>query len=125
MKVFTISQFGDFPFLIAMFLLASRSGTTAIPEVLGNIPRMAHEYLVADWQCLPHVLTVIGFGLTIAIFLKAAQFVFYPWLLDAMEAPVPISAQLHSSTLVVIGFYLFYRFYPIFLFAPSLNTFIL
>jgi len=46
--------------------------------------------------------------------LKAAQFVFYPWLLDAMEAPVPISAQLHSSTLVIIGFYLYFRFLPLF-----------
>ena len=44
---------------------------------------------------------------------------FYPWLLDAMEAPVPISAQLHSSTLVIIGFYLYFRFYPIFVEAPG------
>jgi NADH-quinone oxidoreductase subunit L len=44
--------------------------------------------------------------------LKSAQFVFYPWLLDAMEAPVPISAQLHSSTLVIIGFYVVLRLWP-------------
>jgi NADH-quinone oxidoreductase subunit L len=56
--------------------------------------------------------------LQVALFLKAAQWFFYPWLLDAMEAPVPISAQLHSSTLVVIGFYLFFRFQPLFELAP-------
>lgn len=38
-----------------------------------------------------------------------------------MEAPVPISAQLHSSTLVVIGFYLFYRFQPLFALTPAAN----
>jgi NAD(P)H-quinone oxidoreductase subunit 5 len=35
-----------------------------------------------------------------------------------MEAPVPISAQLHSSTLVIIGFYLFFRFQALFFLAP-------
>jgi len=63
--------------------------------------------------------------LQVAVFLKAAQWFFYPWLLDAMEAPVPISAQLHSSTLVVIGFYLFFRFQVLFDLAPlALSLFI-
>ena len=39
-----------------------------------------------------------------------------------MEAPVPISAQLHSSTLVVIGFYLFFRFQPLFVLAPGVAS---
>ena len=36
-----------------------------------------------------------------------------------MEAPVPISAQLHSSTLVIIGFYLFFRLQVFFMLAPA------
>jgi len=39
-----------------------------------------------------------------------------------MEAPVPISAQLHSSTLVIIGFYLFFRFQVLFNLAPISAT---
>lgn len=39
-----------------------------------------------------------------------------------MEAPVPISAQLHSSTLVIIGFYLYFRFLPLFLSLPSVGV---
>jgi len=38
-----------------------------------------------------------------------------------MEAPVPISAQLHSSTLVIIGFYLFFRFDSLYAITPSLG----
>jgi NADH:ubiquinone oxidoreductase subunit 5 (subunit L)/multisubunit Na+/H+ antiporter MnhA subunit len=38
-----------------------------------------------------------------------------------MEAPVPISAQLHSSTLVIIGFYLYFRFQIFFATVPAVN----
>jgi NADH:ubiquinone oxidoreductase subunit 5 (subunit L)/multisubunit Na+/H+ antiporter MnhA subunit len=67
-----------------------------------------------------HEMTLLTALLSFATFLKAAQFFFYPWLLDAMEAPVPISAQLHSSTLVIIGFYLSFRFITFFQWAPGL-----
>jgi hypothetical protein len=63
-------------------------------------------------------ISLIATLLQFAVLLKAAQWFFYPWLLDAMEAPVPISAQLHSSTLVIIGFYLFFRFQALFHLAP-------
>lgn len=65
-----------------------------------------------------HLNSVLALLLQVAVLLKAAQWFFYPWLLDAMEAPVPISAQLHSSTLVVIGFYLFFRFQLLFDLVP-------
>ena len=38
-----------------------------------------------------------------------------------MEAPVPISAQLHSSTLVIIGFYIYFRFQNIIVLSPSIS----
>jgi NADH-quinone oxidoreductase subunit L len=107
-----------------LFVMTQYLMSTNCLEVEAMLPLLAFEYVFVGPVCV-HLSSLLALGLTSAVFLKSAQTFFYPWLLDAMEAPVPISAQLHSSTLVIIGFYLFFRQRALFELAPNLlNLFV-
>lgn len=119
LKVFCISQIGDFFFFISIFLLFIIVEDTDVSNIITNYWLYKYFYYFNIFYV--NLIYIISISLSMSLFLKSAQFIFFPWLLDAMEAPVPISAQLHSSTLVIIGFYVFFRFYEIILF----NNFIM
>ncbi|WP_313894569.1 Na+/H+ antiporter subunit A [Psychrobacillus sp.] len=104
LKSMMITVFGGLMMLGGFLLLSIIGETFSIRELIGQASALAeHEFFV--WAL---VLVLLG------AFTKSAQFPFYIWLPDAMEAPTPVSAYLHSATMVKAGLYLVARFTPIF-----------
>lgn len=103
-KSMNITVFGGLSMLGGLVLLSNLTNTTSIREMIAS-----SELILTS----PYIALALGFIL-IGAFTKSAQFPFHIWLPDAMEAPTPVSAYLHSATMVKAGIYLVARFSPIF-----------
>lgn len=103
-KSMLITVAGGISMLAGFLMLYEMAGTLSIREIIEKVD------LIQDSALFVPTLVLILLG----AFTKSAQFPFYIWLPDAMEAPTPVSAYLHSATMVKAGIYLVARFTPIF-----------
>ncbi|MBH9582043.1 Na+/H+ antiporter subunit A [Staphylococcus felis] len=104
MKSMMITVLGGLSLLGGFILLYIATGSWRIREIISQVDLIQTSPIFI----LAMIFVIIG-AMT-----KSAQFPFYIWLPDAMEAPTPVSAYLHSATMVKAGIYLVARLTPIF-----------
>lgn len=97
-RAFLYTRSADLGLYVTVFVLISQTGTSEISATLGVGGAAA---------------VAAGLLLLLAAMGKSAQTPFHGWLLDAMAGPTPVSALLHSATLVAAGAVLLIRAFPL------------
>ncbi len=110
-KAFVINRLADLGFYLGIVLLFLSFGHL-------NFTLLTAENLKLAFS--PHMLTLLGLLVFMGVMGKSAQFPFHVWLPDAMEGPTPVSALIHSATMVAAGVFLLVRAFG--LFSASAHT---
>ena len=122
-KVLFYNRVGDFFFFLLVGVVISLFKVDHIGTVQSLLPYMsAFDITIFGTFSLKFFLS---FCLTIVILSKSAQYGFHIWLLEAMEAPLPASALIHSATLICSGVVLFFKAPEIVIFQSEISLFIL
>jgi len=104
-KAFIVTRLGDFGFLAAILALYYNTGTFDIAELHGLAIAGTLAGTTLTWAAIGIFSGAVG---------KSAQFPLHVWLPDAMEGPTPVSALIHSATMVSAGVFLVARTFPLF-----------
>src|ERR1051325_384690 len=103
LQALLVTGAGGLALLAGVLLLGTAGGSLEISTLLDNA-----EMVRRDALYVPILLLVLA-----GAFTKSAQVPFHFWLPSAMEAPTPVSAYLHSATMVKAGVYLLARLTPV------------
>ncbi|WP_428030683.1 monovalent cation/H+ antiporter subunit A [Ancylobacter sp.] len=99
----TVTGAGGLCLLVGVLLVGRIVGSYDIDQVLES-----RDLIVASDLYVPALVLIL-----LGAFTKSAQFPFHFWLPHAMSAPTPVSAYLHSATMVKAGIFLLMRLWPV------------
>jgi multicomponent K+:H+ antiporter subunit A len=99
----TVTGMGGLAMLGGMLILGQIVGSYDLSVILQN-----RELIQADPLYVPALILIL-----LGCFTKSAQFPFHFWLPHAMAAPTPVSAYLHSATMVKAGIFILARMWPV------------
>ncbi len=108
-KAFLMTRIGDVGLLLGWLLALAAVGTTDIDALVGAVEGGRIASGTVTLMALLMLAGAVG---------KSAQLPLSAWLPDAMVGPTPVSALLHSATMVAAGVFLVLRLYPVFAAAP-------
>jgi NADH-quinone oxidoreductase subunit L len=108
-KAFVTTRIGDVGLFIGISLLFLQTNTLRMDEIFNAI---------GSGRINPVVVTAAGILVFMGAIGKSGQFPLHVWLPDAMAGPTPVSALVHSATMVAAGVYLVGRAYPLFAASP-------
>jgi len=117
LKAFFTVRVGDIGLLVGVAIIFFGSNQWAVDNLDSNgfnIAAIQAWALSGDPSATNWVLIAGAAALFVAAIGKSGQFPLHTWLPDAMAGPTPVSALLHSSTMVVAGVFLVARVYPVF-----------
>jgi NADH-quinone oxidoreductase subunit L len=112
-KAFIVNRFGDFGFILGLFLVFVNFGSLHYHDVFAN----AGQIVGQTWHFFGmsfDMPTAICLLLLCGALGKSAQIPLHVWLPDAMEGPTPVSALIHAATMVTAGVFLVARCNPLF-----------
>jgi len=112
-KAFIVTRIGDFGFLAGILILYFNAHTFDIAQLHGLAVTGVLGGSALMWAAIGLFAGAIG---------KSAQFPLHVWLPDAMEGPTPVSALIHSATMVCAGVFLVARTMPLFVYSHEAIT---